>query len=1501
MSPEIVYEQSHNFGVDVWCLGILLYEMLHGSPPFKAESLKQIKKEFKNRKIRVSKNFDKDTQSLINQLLQYDSRKRISVSQLLQHRAIVKNLRHFNRKLTQEEFNLMRKYYFMNAGGVNLDCHNSVYARQLKRQSQLSRVDNHDPDGFVNLNISQDFGDEAAGLRFPSPENGKPQINRSERVNDFQPKKFMTPISKDGGKGANFNQFQPKNFFAKSEISPLQNHPQMAANAFKRKKESESGNINQYNPPAFVNKTNKNENKKRGKSEKNIKIEKSGNQRKNSSLKQKLRIQRMKESNTNINSFNPTNNYRKQSTRERGRNKNLQTSFSRQISDLKKSNQLIERRKQAALNRSRQEPVSNRVIRSASSNPALLSHSSTRFGNRIRQEQKDLKSSQRKIQPTLTKNKHTKSQTANLWSKSGRRITQDSGNSGKAQNNIQANRSNNRSRDKGRKVYHREDSVSVERALASRVVKNSSSLPKKLFGLKRSSGKTNLTTRKVKQKEKMNLRVLNLVKQGNGLFNQKFGVRDGKNNRNLKSGTQRNFKNNTSINYKADEVIKEEKYLSDFQNVKTKFKKQIENKPINRTQTTSNNPLKLQKNTEISKISDNPNLKLLSKTESQISKNPKSLKDDSKTNISSRLQKSKLTNPKINISMISKDNQTSRVALPSQNSILIDRNYVSSVSYSTSFLNTTQFGQGNNTQNEKNYASVSNYLSNQELKKSPMRSNQTNSIGSNILSGLDHQNKNNNKDQKTEPDAERTQNKKGMPDLDVPTNHQERFVKTTGSSDLKTHLQQAREEIKAMQHQNMTKGKSMFLNYDFDSKEHNQAFDGLRHSDLDPRPNSNNVKILQSSQSTTTLRPGQQVVRKKAFQNFSKDNKNNHVQTQIQEQNKKPVNLQLTTNQTGNLSKINEENYSLEMTGMTRTIEDKNQKKDFSRLKNNIIKETRKDLIQKSSNFEAKRKIERSRSRQKLPNPRKSEDPRKNEEKEGKHKRNHSMVKRTVIINGVKTERLILSKNHPLFDAANPNPNSSQNKTENFTTQIQSRKNSKLGNDIKQPIKKEIKVKSANRANEKSNKKDLISNRNDSRKNNAPKFGESHGRVKRILKANRSQKILRKVNVNESPEKKPKIIPKSELSSAINKSDIKEHKKLENPISRHYNPKFANLSELERAKKRISSVNTISISQALNFGITKKDDINSLINKVQKIEPGNNNKSKEIKSMHTTPKLVNKSRLEKQKPEARRFTNFESHMGVNDYANLGKNIKSPNFVSNRNQIETQKRFENQNDKITLKIESNPNEDISNFQSLRSPTKVKILNDNNANFFPNQSNRGQDSQKRHYNAVRFEDSFSFPHWENNLPDREGNEEISGSILKGLNSIQDTPQSKSNHTSRRATQNSNFYKKDDSTQIMNSDFQMQKPQNRKEMVQSNLLEGKAKKNVNIDNSVRTEKKISEKSIETFGGKKKLYQKKNMAMLIKGEYQASNRFNRWNNYQFSKKKGNNSKILFLIKKLL
>jgi len=34
MAPEMIQNKKHDFRLDIWCLGILLFELLHGKAPF---------------------------------------------------------------------------------------------------------------------------------------------------------------------------------------------------------------------------------------------------------------------------------------------------------------------------------------------------------------------------------------------------------------------------------------------------------------------------------------------------------------------------------------------------------------------------------------------------------------------------------------------------------------------------------------------------------------------------------------------------------------------------------------------------------------------------------------------------------------------------------------------------------------------------------------------------------------------------------------------------------------------------------------------------------------------------------------------------------------------------------------------------------------------------------------------------------------------------------------------------------------------------------------------------------------------------------------------------------------------------------------------------------------------------------------------------------------------------------------------------------------------------
>ena len=72
MAPEIVENKGYDKRVDIWSLGILLYEMLHGYSPFKGSRPMSILENIKKGFYRFDDNVSEDARSLIQMILVVD-------------------------------------------------------------------------------------------------------------------------------------------------------------------------------------------------------------------------------------------------------------------------------------------------------------------------------------------------------------------------------------------------------------------------------------------------------------------------------------------------------------------------------------------------------------------------------------------------------------------------------------------------------------------------------------------------------------------------------------------------------------------------------------------------------------------------------------------------------------------------------------------------------------------------------------------------------------------------------------------------------------------------------------------------------------------------------------------------------------------------------------------------------------------------------------------------------------------------------------------------------------------------------------------------------------------------------------------------------------------------------------------------------------------------------------------------------------------------------------
>ncbi|ESO92549.1 hypothetical protein LOTGIDRAFT_190501 [Lottia gigantea] len=91
LAPEIILSKGYNKAVDWWALGVLIYEMAAGYPPFFADQPIQIYEKIVSGKVRFPSHFSSDLKDLLRNLLQVDLTKRFGnlrngVNDIKQHR-----------------------------------------------------------------------------------------------------------------------------------------------------------------------------------------------------------------------------------------------------------------------------------------------------------------------------------------------------------------------------------------------------------------------------------------------------------------------------------------------------------------------------------------------------------------------------------------------------------------------------------------------------------------------------------------------------------------------------------------------------------------------------------------------------------------------------------------------------------------------------------------------------------------------------------------------------------------------------------------------------------------------------------------------------------------------------------------------------------------------------------------------------------------------------------------------------------------------------------------------------------------------------------------------------------------------------------------------------------------------------------------------------------------------------------------------------------------------
>jgi len=86
IAPEILLDKGYEgFAVDIWSAGVVLYAMLYGTVPFKANNMSELQKMIIKAKFTLQEGISKEAKDLLIKILEKDPNQRITIPNIIAH------------------------------------------------------------------------------------------------------------------------------------------------------------------------------------------------------------------------------------------------------------------------------------------------------------------------------------------------------------------------------------------------------------------------------------------------------------------------------------------------------------------------------------------------------------------------------------------------------------------------------------------------------------------------------------------------------------------------------------------------------------------------------------------------------------------------------------------------------------------------------------------------------------------------------------------------------------------------------------------------------------------------------------------------------------------------------------------------------------------------------------------------------------------------------------------------------------------------------------------------------------------------------------------------------------------------------------------------------------------------------------------------------------------------------------------------------------------------
>ena len=109
LAPEILQEKGHDEAVDIWCIGVLLFELVTATVPFQGNDIDTLKDNILKLKITWPKDINTDAKNLIMKILKLEPKQRLPLEEMLKHPFITKFVPDAQKYLIKPEENVQYK------------------------------------------------------------------------------------------------------------------------------------------------------------------------------------------------------------------------------------------------------------------------------------------------------------------------------------------------------------------------------------------------------------------------------------------------------------------------------------------------------------------------------------------------------------------------------------------------------------------------------------------------------------------------------------------------------------------------------------------------------------------------------------------------------------------------------------------------------------------------------------------------------------------------------------------------------------------------------------------------------------------------------------------------------------------------------------------------------------------------------------------------------------------------------------------------------------------------------------------------------------------------------------------------------------------------------------------------------------------------------------------------------------------------------------------------